>query len=101
MKRSLARHGLAGMAAMAGLAVMATACGAGAGSGDRPYYGAGDSRQPFAPGPPSTVANTPTALGRSLVDGSGRTCTSSPGTVVLLGMAPSRRQDVDRQQAPS
>jgi hypothetical protein len=73
MKRSLARHGLAGMAAMAGLAVMATACGAGAGSGDRPYYGAGDSRQPFAPGPPSTVANTPTALGRSLVNGSGRT----------------------------
>jgi predicted lipoprotein with Yx(FWY)xxD motif len=61
------------MAALAGLAVMATGCGAGPRSGDQPYYGAGDSRQPFAAGPPSTVASTTTALGTILVDGSGRT----------------------------
>ncbi|MDQ1370044.1 MAG: hypothetical protein QOF20_2397, partial [Acidimicrobiaceae bacterium] len=35
-----------GVAAMVALAVLAAACSAGPGSGDQPYYGAGDSRQP-------------------------------------------------------
>ncbi|MDQ1378265.1 MAG: hypothetical protein QOF81_3612 [Acidimicrobiaceae bacterium] len=48
-----------GVAAMVALAVLAAACSAGPGSGDQPYYGAGDSRQPFGAGPPSTVASTP------------------------------------------
>jgi predicted lipoprotein with Yx(FWY)xxD motif len=66
------RVGLAS-AGVAALTMVAAACGANGGSGNSPYYGAGDPRQPFAAGPPTPVSSTTSALGPILVDGSGRT----------------------------
>jgi predicted lipoprotein with Yx(FWY)xxD motif len=66
------RGGLATAGAVA-VTIIAAACGANPGNGNSPYYGAGAYRQPFAPGPPTTVSTVTSALGSILVDSNGRT----------------------------